>query len=456
MVFACGALPAGLSWLLGASSTIVLAAGLGGSLGILFWNMLIAHRVRSSIAEPIEQVMFAADQLRSTGQAPRIEEAGAPLLRPMLRRVNMASSTLADRVQQSQANLVSVEAAFDRVHAVLHSLREGVAVVDPSGQIVLANQSAERMLGSSVRLEGQYLAKQVGGDLGQALRNGLAVIDRGNSDFRAVDLRHGSHILDLTIVQVKANRPQHDYGKVIVLIDVTRNHEINRLRDELLSSISHELRTPLTNMCSSSEILASLTPGDASEWREFADMLNSESHRLKSLVDDVMEYSSIEVRQGWQIEPANAVQSVQAAVEVLRQQAADKQVTIQVTDEDQTVAEFDTQKLKEVLCRVLDNAIKFTPPEGQVAVSITTHDDLVTINIDDSGVGIPEDQRKKVFERFSQIGDVMTDKPSGTGLGMSIALRIMEAMRGKIWCEDSHLGGARFCIALPTAQLSRS
>ena len=456
MVLACGALPAGLSLLLGATAPTALIVGLGGAAAVFSWNMLIAHRARSSIAQPVEQVMLAAEQLRSTGQAPHIEEVGAPLLRPMLRRVNMASSTLAERVEQSQANLVSVEAAFDRVHAVLQSLREGVAVVDPSGQIVLANRSAERLLGSTERLEGQYLAKRVDGDLGQTLLNGLAFIDRGNPEFRAVDLGHGSNILDLTIVQVKANRPQQDYGKVIVLIDVTRNHEINRLRDELLSSISHELRTPLTNMCSSSEILASLTPDDEADWREFTNMLNSESHRLKSLVDDVMEYSSLEVRQGWQIEPANVMDAAQTAVEVLRQQAADKQISVQVTGETQVVAEFDTQKLQEVLCRVLDNAVKFTPEQGQVAVSIGTDGDQVVIYIDDSGLGIPEGERENVFERFRQLGDVMTDKPSGTGLGMSIALRIMEAMSGKIWCEDSPLGGARFCIALPAAQVSRS
>ena len=454
-MLACGALPAALSWLLDASIVVIGTTALGGSLGSCLWNMFIGHRVRSVIAQPVQRVMMAIEQLRSTGHAPRIEEAGAPLLRPMLRRFNMASSALEQRVQQSQANLVSVEAAFDRIHAVLQSLREGVAVVDPEGHVVLANRSAERLLDSSDKLDGQLLTEQIDGDLGAALLNGLAEVDGGAADFRASDLHHGSHILDLRVVQVQSNRPQQDYGKVIVLVDVTRNHEINRLRDELLSSISHELRTPLTNMCSSSEILASLTPNDEAEWREFAAMLSSESHRLKSLVDDVMEYSSIEVRQGWRIERANVVKSAHTAIEVLRQAAEAKQIALRLVGSDSAIADIDTQRLNEVLCRVLDNAIKFTPDHGQVQVRVTGHDGKIEIAVDDSGIGIPENERGKVFERFSQIGDVMTAKPAGTGLGMSITQRIVEAMGGKVWCEDSDLGGARFCISLPMAQPTR-
>ena len=140
------------------------------------------------------------------------------------------------------------------------------------------------------RVEAEPLLELVEGNLRQTIAEALQRVDGGKvGESHTPDIQHGARIFDLTIVQVQSNRPDQDFGKVVVLADVTRNHELNRLKDDLLSSISHELRTPLTNMCSSSEILTTLTPADEAEWREFAHMLNTESRRLKTLVDDMFE-----------------------------------------------------------------------------------------------------------------------------------------------------------------------
>ena len=93
--------------------------------------------------------------------------------------------------------------------------------------------------------------------------------------------------------------------------------------------------------------------------------------------------------------------------------------------------------------------MKFTPEEGKVRVTVQLDGDMVEVRVDDSGPGVPPADRTRVFERFSQVGDVMTDKPQGTGLGLSIAQRIVDALGGTIWCEASDLGGARFTFALP-------
>jgi signal transduction histidine kinase len=310
---------------------------------------------------------------------------------------------------------------------------------------------ARQMLGANTRTEGSELLPLFGGDLQQALREGMARMEAsGLSEVRAADIAHEGRIYDLTIVQVQSHRPDQDYGKVIVLADVTRNHEINRLKDELLSSISHELRTPLTNMCSSSEILTSLTAADEEAWREFATMLHGESHRLKALVDDVMEYSQLETQKvQWQLADATPSNIVANAVAVLRAKAEEKDIAVEVATEATGTVSVDPGRLTEVLCRLLDNAIKFTPEHGRVRVATTAQDGMVEFAISDSGVGIAEADRQRIFERFTQIGDVMTGKPAGTGLGLSIAQRIIDAFGGQIWCEDSPLGGAQIRFVLP-------
>lgn len=450
-----GILPAALGLYFDVTPLSAIGIAGGGLAAASTAIFLGARHLRRALVEPIDEIVRAMDLLRTSGQAPQISENGAPLLQPMMRRFNLAGMALEQRGRQSLANLMSVEAAFDRVHAVLQSLREGVVVVDPQGRIVLANRNARRLLRfGDGRVEAEPLLDKLDGELHASIAAGLQRVDGQKvGELHTNDVAHGDRMFDLSIVQVKSNRPDQDFGKVVVIADVTRNHELNRLKDDLLSSISHELRTPLTNMCSSSEILTTLTPADEAEWREFATMLNSESRRLKTLVDDVMEYSMLETRRTtWNIERTDLSQLVQTALDVVHGNADKKQQQVECQAELPAFAMIDPQRINEVLCRLLDNAIKFTPTGGKVRVEVHSHDGLVEVAIADSGPGVPVADRQRVFERFSQIGDVITDKPQGTGLGLSITQRIVDAMGGTIWCEDSPLGGARFRFVVPQAE----
>lgn len=443
--------PAGAAFALSAPWQTALAAAAAGATTLLIAAHFAMRRLQSQLLAPLHDAARAMENLRATGQAQRLEERGAALLQPLLRRFNLALLAVEQRDQASKASLMTVEAAFDRVHAVLQSLRECVLVVDPRGRVVLLNRSARQLLGAETRTEGCELLPLLSGDLQQAVREGIERIEqRGLTEVRAADLSYQGRIYDLTIVQVQSNRPDQDFGQVVVLADVTRNHEINRLKDELLSSISHELRTPLTNMCSSSEILTSLTAADEEAWREFATMLHGESHRLKALVDDVMEFSQLETQKvQWQVIEADANPIAERAVSLLRPKADAKGITLELATAGDATVSVDPGRLTEALCRLLDNAIKFTPENGRVRVATSVHDGLVEFAIADSGVGIAESDRQRIFERFTQIGDVMTGKPAGTGLGLSIVQRIVDAFGGQVWCEDSPLGGAQFRFVLP-------
>lgn len=451
-------LPTIAAFALGATSLLALCIGLASVMALSGAAQLALRRLRSHLLAPLQDAARAMEHLRTSGQAQRLDERGASLLQPLLRRFNQALLAIEQRDHASKCNLTNVEVAFDRVHAVLQSLRECVIVIDPRGRVVLCNLAAHQMLGTETRTDGLELLPLLNGDLEKAVRDGVAQIETGTTgEVRASDLHHQRHIYDLAIVQVKSNRPDQDFGKVIVLADVTRNHEINRIKDELLSSISHELRTPLTNMCSSSEILTSLTIEDEAAWREFTAILHGESRRLKILVDDVMEYTAIETQKiHWQIEQVNVVAVAQKSVELLRGKALDKQLDLQLAAAphvQHALAAIDRGRITEVICRLIDNAIKFTPPGGRVLVTVNTHDGLIEIAVADSGIGIAPENRQRIFERFTQLGDTLTGKPAGTGLGLSIAHRIVIAFGGQIWCEESHLGGAQLRFVLPQVSL---
>lgn len=443
------------SLVLGGSTTTSLASTGAVGAAAFATATLLTRKLRASLHQPVEAILRAMDQLRMSGQASRVAEDGAPLLQPLLRRFNLAGSALEQRSRQSLNNLMNAEAAFDRVYAVLQSMREGVVVIDTNGRVVIANKNARRMLQlGDRRLESETFVTLLQGTLQQAMQNALQRAERDQlAEVRVDDVEYEQRFYDLTIVKVQGGRDVQDYGKVVVLADVTHDHEVNRLKDELLSSISHELRTPLTNMVSSSEILTTLTPDDEAEWREFAGMLNSESRRLKVLVDDIMEYGLLETgRIEWQREPADVGRIARTAVDVLRNPAQQKRIEVLVTTPDLALANVDARRCNEAICRILDNAIKFTPENGRVQVDVLQRDTTVEIVIADSGPGIPTADRARVFDRFVQLGDVMVSKPQGAGLGLAIVQRIVEAFGGSVRCEDSPLGGAQFRIALPAAK----
>jgi len=389
--------------LLGSPAEAAIGAA-AASLAIAFAvGRMLTRRMREPLRAPVAALLRTMDALRLGGSANDLPQDGAPLLQPLLRRFQLAQSAIENRSQKTVANLMQAEAAFDRVHAVLQSLREGVVVVDTQGRVVLMNRNARRALGvGERRVEAEPLLAMCAGELRAAIESGLARIDgERRIDVRIGDVPHEGRIYDLSVVQVQSNRPDQDYGKVLVLADVTQRHEINRLKDDLLSSISHELRTPLTNIISSSEILTTLAPTDEADWREFTDMLNGEARRLKALVDDIMEYGLLETgRAELRAERVEATELAQTAVAVLRTAAQQKRQTLTVEADAHATVEVDARRMREALCRILDNAVKFTPEGGHIRATVVSVGANVEIRVDDDGPGIPEADRERVFDRF--------------------------------------------------------
>jgi signal transduction histidine kinase len=441
--------------LAGASGPSLLAAAVAGCATALAVMFLGIRSVRRSFAAPIDSIGRALEHVRTHGSVPpNLPEHGAPLIRPVLHRLNQAFATITQREQQSQANLMSVETAFDRLYAVLQSLREGVVVIDHGGRVVLANRSARALLNADAgNREGQLLADLLPDNVREAVRRGIAATDdRRGEEFRATDVGHGDRIFDVSVAGLQSPRPDHDFGKIVVFVDVTRNHEVARLKDGLLSSISHELRTPLTNMCSASEILASMDLRDEQEWREFARTLHGESNRLKEMVDAVVLYGQIETGTvAWQRSAVDLGALAEEIVAAMHPDAAQRGIALSIEAQAGTglVAEVDREHMAAVMRRLLANALQFTPAGGRVQATVSADDGMVQVAIADSGKGIPHEQRQVVFERLHQLGDVLTEKPPGLGLSLAISQRAVDAMGGAIWCEDSPFGGAQFRFVVP-------
>ncbi len=234
-----------------------------------------------------------------------------------------------------------------------------------------------------------------------------------------------------------------------------RLRQVDQLKDDFLATVSHELRTPLTSIRSFSEILLD-APDLAPEQRaEFLQIIVRESERLTRLINDFLDLSKIESgKMEWQLAECDLQQIVAEAGQATHGLFADRSVQlVQDLTADRAAVHCDRDRMVQVMINLLSNACKFVPEgQGQVRIELRGHGDGYLVRVEDNGPGVPQPYREAIFEKFRQLsGSLLKDKPKGTGLGLAICRQIVEHFGGRIWAEDSALGGAAICFTLPAA-----
>ena len=237
--------------------------------------------------------------------------------------------------------------------------------------------------------------------------------------------------------------------------------ELDLLKDSFLSTVSHELRTPLTSIKSFSEILLNYDE-DRETQREFLGIINEESNRLTRLINDFLDLSKIEAgRMQWETVELALSEVIQTAINATQALAMQMNLKVETSlDPDLPAVWCDKDRLAQVVTNLLSNAIKFTPEGGVIRVKTQTlngskadgDSDTVMISVSDSGIGIAPKDHQAVFEKFKQVGDTLSGKPKGTGLGLPICKEILEHYGGKIWVESELGKGSTFFFTLPIAQ----
>ena len=230
-----------------------------------------------------------------------------------------------------------------------------------------------------------------------------------------------------------------------------RLKELDRLKDEFLSTVTHELRTPLTSIRALSEILFDDPDIDVEQRQNFLSLVISESERLTRLINQVLDMAKIEAGEmDWTIAPMAINDAASQAAAAAGQLFRDKRIDLRVAlAADLAPVNGDHDRLVQVTMNLLSNAAKFTPEGGRVELCTCAKDRGVLLSVTDSGPGIDPSHHDVVFDRFRQVGDTMTDKPAGTGLGLAISKRIVEHLGGRIWVESAPGQGATFKVWLP-------
>jgi len=233
-----------------------------------------------------------------------------------------------------------------------------------------------------------------------------------------------------------------------------RLKELDRLKDDFISTVTHELRTPLTAIRSAAEVLHDNPELDAGDRQEFLAIVIQESERLTRLINQVLDLAKLESgRAEWQVAPVDLRTIVQDSLDATRQLFRARNVTLEAHLPDRVPpVDADRDRLVQVLVNLLSNAAKFVEPGvGRVSVALRELDAVLRVAVSDNGPGIGRDDQRIIFEKFRQAGNTMTDKPQGTGLGLPISRQIVEYLGGRLWVESEPGKGATFIFELPVA-----
>lgn len=238
-----------------------------------------------------------------------------------------------------------------------------------------------------------------------------------------------------------------------------RLQELDRMKDDFVSTVSHELRTPLTSIRAFSEILLDQPEMGADERQNFLTIITKETERLTRLINQVLDVAKLESgRTEWnmaEIDPREVVEQAATSTSPL---FADKNVALDLqlaNDVPRIVADRD--RLVQVIINLLSNAVKFVAPgEGRITLRLGMEEGALRVDVQDNGPGISLDDQRVIFEKFRQGGDTLTDKPAGTGLGLSISRHIVEYFGGRLWVTSEMGQGATFSFTLPISAAART
>jgi signal transduction histidine kinase len=232
-----------------------------------------------------------------------------------------------------------------------------------------------------------------------------------------------------------------------------RLQEMDRLKSDFVSTVSHELRTPLTSIRSLSESLLAARDMSRDRQEQLLAIITQESQRLSRMINQLLDLSRIEAgRMEWRLENLELAEVVAHAVRANRSLFDEKGIALVVATADgrpQVLADRD--KIIQVLTNLLSNAAKFTPAGGRVEIRAFREDAWAVVEVEDSGVGIPQDQIDTIFEKFRQVGDTLTAKPEGAGLGLPISREIVLAHGGSLTARSAPVQGSCFRMTLPLA-----
>lgn len=334
-----------------------------------------------------------------------------------------------------------------RREAILASMREGVLAVDARLNVTFCNEAFIRAVGGRGTSDGAALIKVVRDPvLFQLLKN---VVDSGEIQRQRLQLS-GSEVRSFEVYATPL-AGESDRGALAILHDRTPAERLERIKRDFIANVSHEMRTPLATIRGYAETLLEGGLDDRQNRRKFVEIIQANGVRLNNIVADFLTLSELESgRPEIQPGPVSVGEVLCSAIRAVEPAASLMGVRVHAeTAPDLRLLGYGI-RLEQALLNLLDNAVKFNKPDGEVKVEAQRGaGDQIEIRVSDTGVGIPHEDLSRIFERFYRVDKARSRQVGGTGLGLSIVKHAVEQMHGSVTVQSELGKGTTFTVLLP-------
>jgi two-component system, OmpR family, phosphate regulon sensor histidine kinase PhoR len=411
---------------------------LAAVLSVTVLAVLLAFLVTNIVTRPLRQLTQSVKQQSTAELKSLIIPAGD-------NEIGQLGRAIRQMALQLDAQITALTAERGKLAAVLAQMTGAVVIIDAHGLIQLLNPEAEKIFQVNEKTA-------LGRSAVEILRyHQLVELWRRCQESRVqqnatLEISADKIFLQVAAIPLEQSLP----GSILFLFqDLTRLRRLETVRRDFVSNVSHELRTPLASLKALTETLQEGALEDPPAARQFLARMDTEIDTLTQMVQELLELSRIESgKVPLQLKPTPPDQLIHLAIERMSLQADRAGLMIKETcPAGLPLVQVDFDRMEQVLGNLLHNAIKFTPPGGEIIVTARKENEWVVFSVADTGVGIAPADLERIFERFYKADRARSG--GGTGLGLSIARHLVEAHGGRIWAESRPGNGSTFYFSLP-------
>lgn len=400
-------------------------------------TVLLGFLIASSITEPIHDVTKKAEEMAMGNFDQFVEVKSDDEIGQLASMFNHLTLKLKETIQD-------MDLERSKLDTIFNYMAEGVVAIDRSGSIIHANPIALEIL-------------NLGNDFGEKKFN-LGDINLGNINYNNINSLEGDVIteINLQVFKVKyapfKNEKNNIGGLIVVFQDITHEHKLDNMRKEFVANVSHELKTPITTIKSYTETLME-DDIDKDIRDRFLTVIDSECDRMTRLVRDLLQLSNLDYKKtNWkkvEIFLGETLKDIISKLDLVIKEKGHK--VILKIEEDIPSIIADKDGIEQVILNIISNSIKYTEENGQLEIKAYKEEENVVVSVKDNGIGIPENDLARIFERFYRVEKGRSRDLGGTGLGLSIAKEIIEAHKGSIILNSAPNMGTEVIIKLPTS-----
>ncbi len=336
----------------------------------------------------------------------------------------------------------------NQLQLILDSMVEGVLVTNAQGQILLNNPSLSDIFSIPASCQGKRVIECIRHKgLDEMIKKVLTENTTEELEIVLHSVEDEKHIM----VRSSPYRTESgEMGSVSVFNDVTRLRQLERTRRDFVANVSHELKTPLTNIRGYAETLRGGAQDDKEAAGRFLEKIERNAIHLQELVEDILSISEIESgRFELHFSEFSLSELIGDLIEQHQLQIADKQLQVGFQTASSGPLRADEKAIKQIFNNLLENAIKYTPEKGRIDVRTFKERDRMKVEVEDTGIGIPEADQPFVFERFYRVDKARSRPTGGTGLGLSIVKHLVQAHGGDVGMKSESGKGSIFYFTIP-------